>query len=55
MKKIVSVIVMSMVLVGLTGCAATTMIKKRNLDTQTKMSATLLIIPSIHKENIFFS
>jgi hypothetical protein len=54
MKKIVSVIVMSMVLVGLTGCAATTMIKKRNLDTQTKMSATLFLEPVSQDKRVIF-
>ncbi len=46
--------VMLMVVMGLTGCAATTMIKKGDLDTQTKMSATIFLEPVSQKKRVVF-
>ncbi|SMN13954.1 IncF plasmid conjugative transfer surface exclusion protein TraT [Bathymodiolus heckerae thiotrophic gill symbiont] len=54
MKKIAGLMVMLMVVMGLTGCAATTMIKKGDLDTQTKMSATIFLEPVSQKKRVVF-
>ncbi|MBA5248204.1 MAG: conjugal transfer protein TraT, partial [Gammaproteobacteria bacterium] len=54
MKRIMGLMVMLLVVMGLTSCAATTMIKKANLDTQTKMSATIFLEPVAQKNKVIF-
>lgn len=54
MKRIMGLMVMLLVVMGLTSCAATTMIKKANLDTQTKMSATIFLEPVAQKKKVIF-
>ena len=54
MKKIASLITMLAVLTGLTSCAVTTMIKKSELDTQTKMSSTIFLEPVSQEKRVIF-
>ncbi|SFV87599.1 IncF plasmid conjugative transfer surface exclusion protein TraT [hydrothermal vent metagenome] len=54
MRRIMGLMVMLLVIMGLTSCAATTMIKKANLDTQTKMSATIFLEPVAQKNKVIF-
>ncbi|AYQ56095.1 conjugal transfer protein TraT [Bathymodiolus thermophilus thioautotrophic gill symbiont] len=54
MKKIASLIIILMISMGLTSCAITTMIKKSDLDTQTKMSSTLFLEPVSQDKRVVF-
>ncbi|MCP4553049.1 MAG: conjugal transfer protein TraT [Bacteroidetes bacterium] len=54
MRKIVNLSIMFLVVLGLTSCAGQTLIKKANLDVQTKMSATIFLEPVGQSKRIIY-